>query len=185
MAFLSLKMNLNISILLLLLISFTQQTTLNQDAIANYDRIYPRCFDQNNSTVVFVDEEDALFSTKMRVFLAPKARCSFLAVGDVKLEWQTPDDPKAPPPIWNFVLNYTGTPCSLYGGDTLEEAMRNSSNGLWMRTGGKNCAFYVVVGNNDKTGQRAEFYFYRTNALLLTSSLISLLVGFIVITLSF
>lgn len=44
----------------------------------------------------------------------------------------------------------TGDPCTLYGGDTVEEAARNASNGLWLKAGGKNCAFYVVVGNNLK-----------------------------------
>ena len=98
--------------------------------------------------MIYVEEEQALFSTKMRVFLAPKGRCSFLATGSTKIEWEVPEDPKQPAPIWNYVLNYTGTPCSLYGGDSLEEAMRNSTNGMWLKAGDKNCAFYVVIGNN-------------------------------------
>ena len=42
-----------------------------------------------------------------------------------------------------------------------------------MKTGdvNRNCAFYVVVGNNLKNGQRAEFYFYRTDAIALFSKL--------------
>jgi len=100
----------------------------------------------------------------MRVFLAPKGRCSFLALGSAKLEWPMPEDPREPSPIWTYVLNYTGSPCSLYGGDTLEEAMRNVTNGLWLKAGDKNCAFYVVVGNNNRAIQNAEFTFYRTSA---------------------
>lgn len=65
----------------------------------------------------------------------------------------------------------------MYGGDTLEEAMRNATNGLWLKGGQKNCAFYVVVGNNLKD-KNAEFSFYRTGAQLLQISnyLMSLIV---------
>lgn len=125
-------------------------TALNQDSINILNSIYPRCFVQDGKTVLYLEEEQALFATRMRVFLAPKGRCSFLATGSVKLEWDAPENPKDPPPIWNYALNYTGVPCSLYGGDTLEEAMRNASNGLWLKGGHKNCAYYVVVGNNLK-----------------------------------
>ncbi len=103
----------------------------------------------------------------MKVFLAPNGRCSFSGRGNVKIEFEKPDSPFVKPPVWNYVLNYTGEPCSLYGGNTLEEAMRNATSGFWMKGGRneKNCGFYVVVGNNYKD-KNAEFTFYRTNAIL-------------------
>ena len=95
---------------------------MNEDAINNLNANLPRCYDQDNKTVVFVQEENALFATKMRVFLAPGGRCSYLALGDTKLEWDVPTEKNQRAPIWNYVLNYTGTPCSLYGGNTFEDA---------------------------------------------------------------
>lgn len=65
-----------------------------------------------------------MFSKKLKVTLAPKAKCSFLAQGDAMLDWEPFDnfmgDPLIPNPVWTYVLNYTGEPCELYGGDTLE-----------------------------------------------------------------
>jgi hypothetical protein len=107
-----------------------------------------------------------------------------LALGSAKLEWEVPEDPKVPPPIWTYVLNYTGSPCSLYGGDSLEEAMRNVTNGLWLKSGDKNCAFYVVVGNNEKLVKNAEFTFYRTNALYYSLGFFTTIITMITLTLS-
>lgn len=102
-------MKANIFILsTVLLFALSYQTSLNQDSIAVLDSIYPRCFIQDNKTVIYVEEEQALFSTKILVYLAPKGRCSFLALGSAKLEWALPDDPTQPQPIWNYALNYTG-----------------------------------------------------------------------------
>ncbi len=117
----------------------------------------------------------------MRVFLAPRGICTFLASGSAKIEWTAPSNPNDAPPIWNYVLNYTGSPCALYGGDTIQQAARNSSNGMWLKKDERNCAFYVVVGNNLRNNQRAEFTFYRTSAV--TMSAIQML-AIIVISLS-
>jgi hypothetical protein len=91
-----------------------------------------------------------------------------------------------PPPVWNYVLNYTapdGTTCdTLYGGATLEESMRNATKGLWLKHQGpySNCAYYMVVGNN-LPNDPVNFYFTRTSAvitLLSIFSMISLTFGF-------
>lgn len=63
-------------------------TPLNQTSIDALNEVYPRCFDQNNSTVKSVSEEEGLFAKKLKVTLAPRAKCSFLSAGNAKLEWE-------------------------------------------------------------------------------------------------
>ena len=65
------------------------------------------------------------------------------------------------------MLNYTQGAnkgeCML-AGDNLEKAARNVTNGRWLRAD-KNCAYYVVVGNNMRfPTDQAVFYFSRTAA---------------------
>lgn len=36
---------------------------------------------------------------------------------------------------------------------------------MWLKHDARNCAYYVVVGNNLRNNQRAEFVFYRTGAM--------------------
>ena len=55
-------------------------------------------------------------------------------------------------------------------GDTLESAMKNATSGKWYKAGytQKNCAYYVVVGNNLRNSlDTASFAFYRTSAVML------------------
>ncbi len=69
------------------------------------------------------------------------------------------------------MLNYTGPDCELYGGDTVEQAARNVSNGRWLRAD-KNCAYYVIVGNNMRfPTDEAVFYFSRSGSAWLQSML--------------
>ncbi len=64
-------------------------------------------------------------------------------------------------------MNYTRPDCKLSGGDTVEQAARNISNGRWLRSD-KNCAYYVVVGNNMRfSTDEAVFYFSRSAASIL------------------
>lgn len=52
----------------------------------------------------------------------------------------------------------------LGGGDTVEAAARNVTKGRWLRND-KNCAYYVVVGNNMRfSTDEAVFYFTRSGA---------------------
>ena len=109
----------------------------------------------------------SLFSTKYKVTLAPRARCSFLATESALLEWDPVEDPKVANQVWTYVLNYTEGAnkgeCML-AGDNLERAARNVTNGRWLRAD-KNCAYYVVVGNNMRfPTDQAVFYFSRTAA---------------------
>jgi hypothetical protein len=101
------------------------------------------------------------------VTLAPRARCSFLATGSALLEWDSVEDPKVANQVWTYVLNYTEGAnkgeCML-AGDNLEKAARNVTNGRWLRAD-KNCAYYIVVGNNMRfPTDQAVFYFSRTAA---------------------
>ena len=70
------------------------------------------------------------------------------------------------------MLNYsTDTPdgsCQLYGGSTVETASRNVSNGRWLRAD-KNCAYYIIVGNNMRFNDEATFYFTRGGAASLVT----------------
>ena len=66
------------------------------------------------------------------------------------------------------MLNYTEGAnkgeCML-AGDNLEKAARNVTNGRWLRAD-KNCAYYVIVGNNMRfSTDEAVFYFSRTAAI--------------------
>ena len=63
----------------------------------------------------------------------------------------------------------------------MNQAARNATNDMWLKTGGINCAYYVIVGNN-LIDQQATFTFYRTSAVkigvlmvVMVSSLISLM----------
>ena len=114
-----------------------------------------------------MEELPSLFSTKYKVTLAPRARCSFLATGSALLEWDPVEDPKVANQVWTYVLNYTEGAnkgeCML-AGDNLEKAARNVTNGRWLRAD-KNCAYYIVVGNNMRfPTDQAVFYFSRTAA---------------------
>jgi len=115
-----------------------------------------------------VEEVPSLFSTKYKVTLAPRARCSFLATGSALLEWDPVEDPKVANQVWTYVLNYTDGGSNgecLLAGDNLERAARNVTNGRWLRAD-KNCAYYVVVGNNMRfSTDEAVFYFSRTAAI--------------------
>ena len=92
-----------------------------------------------------------LFALQLETWLAPGAACSFLAQGNVRLNYDTTTK------LWSYTLNYTGNPCSLYGGITLEDAMRNVTPGFWMKAGPyhQNCAYYIVVGNADKVNRNS------------------------------
>ena len=115
-------------------------------------------------------EQEALFATKYQVTLAPKAKCSFLGTGNVMLEWEPYESFTSlaiyPNPVWTYVLNYSLSSCQLSGGDTIEQAARNISNGEWLKANA-NCAYYVVVGNNLPGNQNAVFSFTRSSALRL------------------
>jgi len=52
----------------------------------------------------------------------------------------------------------------LYGGAIVNQAARNATNDMWLKTGGINCAYYVIVGNN-LIDQQTTFTFYRTGAI--------------------
>ena len=126
-----------------------------------------------------MESVDTLFSTSYKVTLAPKAKCSFLALGNTQLTWEPQYESETAvvpntKPVWTYVLNYTINKladgrCQLYGGDTLEEAARNVTPGRWLKTD-FNCAYYVVVGNNMRVGN-AVFTFSRTAAEWLRSSI--------------
>ena len=83
------------------------------------------------------------------------------------LEWDPVDDPMVTNQVWTYVLNYSNPECMLTGGDTVEKAARNITKGRWLRAD-KNCAYYVVVGNNMRfSTDQAEFYFSRSSAQVL------------------
>lgn len=72
-----------------------------------------------------------------KVKLGRYSRCGFLATGHTKIEWDIPEQGSST--IWNYALNFTGSPCQPYGGETIEEAARNITNGLWLLRNSANC----------------------------------------------
>ena len=113
-------------------------------------------------------QQEALFALSYQVTLAPHAKCSFLGTSNVMLQWEPYESFTSlaiyPNPVWAYVLNYSLSNCQLYGGDTIEQAARNISNGEWLKAD-SNCAYYVVVGNNLPGNQNAVFSFTRSSAL--------------------
>ena len=104
-----------------------------------------KCHEVDHSHVLEVETKDALFATEYVVKMGANSRCGFLAKGDTRLYWELPDEGSST--LWNFAVNYTGDSCQPYGGETIEEAARNVTRGLWLLKNKENCAFYVVVGN--------------------------------------
>ena len=88
-----------------------------------------------------------MFAKKEIVTLASNGRCSFLALGDTKLQWVDPIN--SPPVIWTYTLNYTKGTCKPYGGNTISKAALNITNGMWLPMQ-LNCAYYIVLGNKAK-----------------------------------
>ena len=126
-----------------------------------------------------MEEVPSLFSTKFKVTLAPKARCTFLATSNAMLEWDPVDDFRVQNQVWTYVLNYSNPDCLLDGGpgvNTVDKAARNVTPGRWLRAD-KNCAYYVTVGNNMRfPTDEAVFYFSRSSAKWLISGL-SVIIG--------
>ena len=116
-----------------LLVFCCASTPLNQTSINAFNQVYPRCFDTTKPTKLQVTEVETLFATGMQVTLAPKQKCSFLGGGNVQLTWEPYIDfvhfKTYNTPIIAQVLNYSKSSCTLYGGDTVEQALRNVTPG--------------------------------------------------------
>ena len=57
------------------------------------------------------------------------------------------------PTIWTYTLNYTKGECLPYGGQSINTASRNITNGVWLPSS-LNCAYYIVVGNKARIPQK-------------------------------
>ncbi len=80
-------------LMVLCFVQFIKTQPLNPQTIDTFNAIYPRCFTQDNSRVVYVEESEDLFSLRTTVYLAPGATCSYMALGSTRLEWVVPQDP--------------------------------------------------------------------------------------------
>lgn len=111
-------------LLLAAVLPFLVQSQYLNGAVQSLNDVYPRCFNQTNTTIKSVEDIPSMFSKTLKVTLAPGARCSFLSMGDFKLEWELVDpyfNNSWVAPIFSYTLNYTGSPvCLPYGGDTIE-----------------------------------------------------------------
>jgi hypothetical protein len=79
----------------LLFLALTNQTALTPATIKAFNDVYPRCWNASaKASIRSVEEEPALFSTKYKVTLAPKGKCSFLGQGNTRLDWDMVEDTK-------------------------------------------------------------------------------------------
>ena len=144
---------------------------LEQQIVDRLDQLTPKCFDLDNINVLSIQEQSSLFSRKYEITLAALGRCSFFALGDSKVEWVDPIN--SAPTIWTYTLNFTKGECKPYGGQSINTAARNISNGVWLPES-LNCAYYIVVGNKDRVSQKISIT--RTNAINLVMTLGALMI---------